>query len=307
VKKILALAAVSAVALAATPASAQSAPTGVRVGVVGGYDFLKSKSRTFNETVAAFDADLNAVTAINYQIGSRRDEGIVYGVSAGYDMGFGAMTLGIDLEATKSNVRLGQAVTTDFGNPALPIIDDMDTDDTADDVIVGYDPLRRRYNTKAGLDLYAGLRAGFSVGSNITLYGKAGYTRLRVRERLYDVDFTNANDWTLINSRSRNLTGYRVGLGAEFSSGMFYGGPEFRYSHYGRGFNRQQAVLTGGIRFGAASAPPPPPVEVAPPPPPPAAPATQTCPDGSVILATDVCPAPPAPPPPPPVERGERG
>ncbi len=47
----------------------------------------------------------------------------------------------------------------------------------------------------------------------------------------------------------------------------------------------------------------PPPV-VAPPPPPP--PATQTCPDGSVILATEVCPAPPPPPPPPPPapERG---
>jgi iron complex outermembrane receptor protein len=45
---------------------------------------------------------------------------------------------------------------------------------------------------------------------------------------------------------------------------------------------------------------------VAPPPPPPAAPATQTCPDGSVILATETCPAPPPPPPPPPPapERG---
>ena len=46
---------------------------------------------------------------------------------------------------------------------------------------------------------------------------------------------------------------------------------------------------------------------IAPPPPPPAPPpATQTCPDGSVILATDVCPAPPPPPPPPPPapERG---
>jgi outer membrane receptor protein involved in Fe transport len=45
---------------------------------------------------------------------------------------------------------------------------------------------------------------------------------------------------------------------------------------------------------------------LAPPPPPPAPPATQTCPDGSVILATDVCPAPPPPPPPPPPEP-ERG
>jgi opacity protein-like surface antigen len=51
-------------------------------------------------------------------------------------------------------------------------------------------------------------------------------------------------------------------------------------------------------------APPPPP----PPPPPPAPPppATQTCPDGTVILATEACPAPPPPPPPPPPapERG---
>ena len=51
---------------------------------------------------------------------------------------------------------------------------------------------------------------------------------------------------------------------------------------------------------------PPPPVVIAPPPPPPPPPATQTCPDGSVILATDVCPAPPPPPPPPP-PAGERG
>lgn len=44
------------------------------------------------------------------------------------------------------------------------------------------------------------------------------------------------------------------------------------------------------------------------PPPPPVAPATQVCPDGSVILATDICPAPIAPPPPPPPPAsGERG
>ncbi|MEO5774041.1 MAG: outer membrane beta-barrel protein [Sphingomicrobium sp.] len=51
-----------------------------------------------------------------------------------------------------------------------------------------------------------------------------------------------------------------------------------------------------------------PPVEMIPPapPPPPPPPATQTCPDGSVVLATDPCPVPPPPPPPPPptVERG---
>ena len=50
----------------------------------------------------------------------------------------------------------------------------------------------------------------------------------------------------------------------------------------------------------APVAPPPPPPPPAPPPP-----ATQTCPDGSVILATETCPVPPPPPPPPPApERG---
>ena len=50
----------------------------------------------------------------------------------------------------------------------------------------------------------------------------------------------------------------------------------------------------------------PAPVIAPPPPPPPAPPATQTCSDGSVILATEACPVPPPPPPPPPPapERG---
>jgi len=62
--------------------------------------------------------------------------------------------------------------------------------------------------------------------------------------------------------------------------------------------------LTARYKFAEheAEAPPPPPPPLPPPPPP----ATQTCADGSVILATDACPAPPPPPPPPPPapERG---
>jgi hypothetical protein len=73
---------------------------------------------------------------------------------------------------------------------------------------------------------------------------------------------------------------------------------------------QQDRRFSVGVRWKMASAapPPPPPVVLPPPPPPPAPPpATQTCPDGSVILATDACPAPPPPPPPAPAERGERG
>ena len=67
---------------------------------------------------------------------------------------------------------------------------------------------------------------------------------------------------------------------------------------------RSHSLLASLIYNFADLAPPPPPPMAPPPPPPP--PATQTCPDGSVVLATDACPAPPPPPPPPPPtpERG---
>ena len=60
------------------------------------------------------------------------------------------------------------------------------------------------------------------------------------------------------------------------------------------------------FHFGGVSEPAPYVPAAAPPPPAPVAPATQTCPDGTVILATDICPAPP-PPPPMPAAPGERG
>jgi iron complex outermembrane receptor protein len=73
-----------------------------------------------------------------------------------------------------------------------------------------------------------------------------------------------------------------------------------KYQTYGRRF------LAGFTYKFGAEAPPPPPPPAPPPPPPPAPPPTQTCADGSVILATDACPVPPPPPPPPPPapERG---
>ncbi|QIK78147.1 outer membrane beta-barrel protein [Sphingomonas piscis] len=69
-------------------------------------------------------------------------------------------------------------------------------------------------------------------------------------------------------------------------------------------FRSHSLLASLTFNFGAPVEPAP---VVAAPPPPPAAPATQTCPDGSVVLATDVCPAPPPPPPPAPAPAGERG
>ena len=66
------------------------------------------------------------------------------------------------------------------------------------------------------------------------------------------------------------------------------------------------ALATLTFNLGKVEAPSAPLPPAPPPPPPPPPPATQTCSDGSVILATDTCPAPP-PPPPPPAPAPERG
>jgi trimeric autotransporter adhesin len=113
-----------------------------------------------------------------------------------------------------------------------------------------------------------------------------------------------ANDFNIISAAQKRGT---------FLAGVSVGGKigpvDLRIGYEGE-FNGDVTSHSGNFKIvlplGGHAAPPPPPPVVAPPPPPP--PATQTCPDGSVILATDTCPAPPPPPPPPPpVERGERG
>ena len=73
-----------------------------------------------------------------------------------------------------------------------------------------------------------------------------------------------------------------------------------------RGGKWRSHSLLASLVYNFYTPPPPPPPAPPPPPPPPPAPATQTCPDGSVILATEACPVPPPPPPPPPPapERG---
>ena len=94
--------------------------------------------------------------------------------------------------------------------------------------------------------------------------------------------------------------GYTFGAGVEhLLSQMIYVKAEGRYSNYRTNSSRLVGLLGVGVRFGPSVdvAPPPPPPPPAPEPVP--APATQTCYDGSVILATDACPLPPAPPPPP--------
>jgi iron complex outermembrane receptor protein len=91
-------------------------------------------------------------------------------------------------------------------------------------------------------------------------------------------------------------------FGQYFRIANFFGGGS--YDYLGRSVFINLTAEFGGK---SKASPLPPPVVAPPAPPPPAAPATQTCPDGTVILATDACPAPPPPPAPPPATNGERG
>jgi outer membrane immunogenic protein len=130
VKKFIALSAVAAAAIAATPAAAQ-APQGPRVEALVGYDAPR--------------IDLSDV-GVNDKF---KDEGVLYGVGVGYDFALGnGASLGVDLEATDSNVKESNVAGT----------------------------------LETGRDLYAGGRVSFPLGADgSNVYLKGGYTNARFK------------------------------------------------------------------------------------------------------------------------------
>ena len=150
------------------------------------------------------------------------------------------------------------------------------------------------------------VRAGVMISPVTLVYGKAGLVVNEQRKR-FDADpvitpgFPGGNPAFGDYYNHYRTRGWTVGGGVEQMLGeSLYFKAEGRYSNYRTDSSRLVGLVGIGVLFGprAEAAPPPPP-----PPPPPS---TQTCPDGSVILATDSCPLPPPPPPPPPPapERG---
>ena len=125
---------------------------------------------------------------------------------------------------------------------------------------------------------------------------------------------------TLVNLKLPPYTLVNLSAGLEFDTGLeivayvnnlFDKDPRLSFDRERGGRARlaynvgQPRTIGLTLRQSFRSAPAPA-VVVAPPPPPPPPPATQTCPDGTVIMATEACPvaAPPPPPPPPAPERG---
>ena len=159
----------------------------------------------------------------------------------------------------------------------------------------------------------AAIRAGVMTSPSTLFYVKGGFV-VNEQRKYFNADPAPTPGIpvnTLVGDYYNHYRtkGYVVGAGVEQMLGeRVYVKAEGRYANYRTNSSRLTGLLGLGVLFGPSAEPvivtPPPP----PPPPAPVAPATQTCPDGSVILATDVCPAPPvevAPPAPEPApERG---
>lgn len=182
-------------AAVATPALAQdgTAPfTGFHVDGLAGWDRLQAKN-------------------------AGHDDGVLYGLGAGYDIQHGNGIFGIEAEATDSTGKacVGSATSVD-----------------------------PRLCAKADRDLYIGGRVGTTIGNGRTLlYAKAGYTN--AREKLTQDDGTGQ-----LTLAHQNLDGVRVGGGAEYSVGPnSFIKTEYRYSNYQDGISRHQVVAGFGFRF----------------------------------------------------------
>ena len=187
-KYLITALAVSTAALAA-PAMAQDTDktfSGAHVEAIGGWDRVQGEGS--------------------------HDDGVLYGVGAGYDIRRGNAVFGVEGEASDSTQKQNVGAVTEH----------------------------------ASRDLYVGGRVGAVVGGNNLLYAKAGYTNARVSVDYEDGTAGTINDF----AQHTNLDGVRAGVGAQIGLGTnAYLRTEYRYSNYQDGVDRHQVVGGFGFRF----------------------------------------------------------
>jgi len=147
------------------------------------------------------------------------DEGLVYGLGAGYDHQMGRFVLGVEGELS---------------------------DSTDKDCLAGAFAPGDRFCVRSGRNIYVGGRIGFAVAPRTLLYGKVGYANQRVT-----VDYTAGSPPALASFRvSENLDGIRLGGGIEQKIGRrTYVKGEYRYSDYENGDFTHDGVVGIGFRF----------------------------------------------------------
>ncbi len=277
----LALAAGAAAPAAAEPSIFAEKDAGAYIGIEGGMWFPdKLKTETDFGNGYGFDYDVE------------RDVGYDIDVIAGYDFGM----IRVEGELAYKRVK--------HGDGQLQVFDDGD--------LVFEDEDNDGGRTKAWSAM-ANVLLDFGGPENVNIFvgGGIGYAKVKVSGSEFFGGYSEGGfAWQL-------LAGARYPINRNWDVGVKYRyadlGDYKETENFGEGGDatfrvkslRSHSALFS-IIYNFASAPPPPPPpppppEPAPPPPPP----TQTCPDGSVILASDMCPPPPPPPPPPPEpERG---
>jgi opacity protein-like surface antigen len=269
-----------AVAAIASPAYAQT--SGPYIGIEGGLLFPRDTS----VDVEGFDTDADLDLDLDYKRGRDLD------AIAGYDLG--TFRLEAELGFKRAKIKAIEVNGEDFDE------DDLDENGLG----------RARVRSIMGNAL-----ADFGTGG-ARFYGGGGFGRARVKfSGDGESDTDSAWAWQLIAGVGVPVAP-NVELGAKY---RFFRTRKLDYDFndadvgddgvsLGGRFSSHSLLASLIFGFGVpVAAPYAAPVESAPPPPPPPpAPATQTCPDGSVVMANDFCPTPP-PPPPPPYPRPERG
>jgi outer membrane immunogenic protein len=152
------------------------------------------------------------------------ESAISYGGEVGYDLELGPVVVGAYAGLEGSNLRTCDEV---FGD---------------DEGCIGQ-----------GRNLYAGARAGLPVGSNLLVYGKAGYSNGSI-----DFSYTGGGvgDFFDIND---DFGGYHLGFGGELAvTSRFYGRLEYVLTDYGDlrvdgetlgQLDRGQLLVGLGLRF----------------------------------------------------------
>ena len=144
------------------------------------------------------------------------DEGIAYGIAAGYDFPIGEkMFIGIEGSVDDSSTK--ECWTTVFA--------------VGDELCV-----------KTGRDLAAVVRLGANLSESSQLYVLGGYTNARIK-------FTY-DDGAFSDSYGENGDGFRLGAGFKHNFGQnFFGKLEYRYSNYEGDVSRHNGLVAVGVNF----------------------------------------------------------
>lgn len=146
-------------------------------------------------------------------VGGESDQGVSYGVSAGYDIAL-SNGLFVGIQGTVADSTTKECASA--GEERLCI--------------------------KTGRDLAAVVRLGTQVGDRSKLYVLGGYTNARIR-----ATYTDGVDSF---GEGANGDGFRLGAGAQYDlSDRLFVKAEYRYSNYESDFSRHNAIVALGAKF----------------------------------------------------------